>query len=490
MSTFYAQYPATGVSTVTVQTVQGEGTPGVQTGGVLTVQGDPSGTPIPVSGIVTATNPSVGATGNAVPADATYAGMNVGGNLTGLTGTANGLKVDGSAVTQPTAFVDSTATGNISSTQSVSISTIGYASVGVQVTGTWTGTLFTEWSPDNVTWYNTTWASIQTGALALTFAANGAGTMQCSGAAAVRVRGSSVASGTAVVYLRANSTSSQFMLDNPIPAGTNTIGNVGLTAGTNIIGKVSIDQTTPGTTNGVQVNAPLPAGSNTIGAVTQASGPWTVTGSGTAGTAATGVVTIQGIASMTPVKVDPSGGTGSVNVAQFGGSNVVTGTGTSGAGIPRVTVSSDSSLASVTTVSTVTAVTAITNALPAGTNLLGKVGIDQTTPGTTNAIQATSGTTATWQAEGNLAFGSITSAFQTVFTPAANTKILYMRNNTNASISVSMDAGTTTNFILDAGDQVSTDFVANGLKSPTTAIQIKQTSGAPTSGSFRVNGAS
>lgn len=35
----------------------------------------------------------------------------------------------------------------------------------------------------------------------------------------------------------------------------------------------------------------------------------------------------------------------SVNVSQFGGSNAVTGTGTSGAGIPRVTISNDSSLA-------------------------------------------------------------------------------------------------------------------------------------------------
>lgn len=37
-------------------------------------------------------------------------------------------------------------------------------------------------------------------------------------------------------------------------------------------------------------------------------------------------------------------------------------------------------------IGTVTAVTAISNALPAGTNLMGKVGLDQTTPGTTNAI--------------------------------------------------------------------------------------------------------
>jgi hypothetical protein len=38
-------------------------------------------------------NASVSATGSAVPASATYAGMNVGGNLTGLVGTANGLSV-------------------------------------------------------------------------------------------------------------------------------------------------------------------------------------------------------------------------------------------------------------------------------------------------------------------------------------------------------------------------------------------------------------
>lgn len=46
-----------------------------------------------------------------------------------------------------------------------------------------------------------------------------------------------------------------------------TGGTVGLVAGSAIVGKVGIDQTTPGTTNGVQVNAALPAGSNIIGNV-------------------------------------------------------------------------------------------------------------------------------------------------------------------------------------------------------------------------------
>lgn len=44
-----------------------------------------------------------------------------------------------------------------------------------------------------------------------------------------------------------------------------------LPAGANLIGKVAIDQTTPGTTNGVQVVAALPAGDNNIGNVDVAS---------------------------------------------------------------------------------------------------------------------------------------------------------------------------------------------------------------------------
>lgn len=40
-----------------------------------------------------------------------------------------------------------------------------------------------------------------------------------------------------------------------------------LVAGAAIVGKVGIDQTTPGTTNGVQVNAALPAGTNLLGKV-------------------------------------------------------------------------------------------------------------------------------------------------------------------------------------------------------------------------------
>ncbi len=61
----------------------------------------------------------------------------------------------------------------------------------------------------------------------------------------------------------------------------------------------------------------------------------------------------------------------SVNISQMNGVAVTMGNGTSGTGVQRVTIASDST-GQV--------------ALAAGSALVGKVGIDQTTPGTTNAV--------------------------------------------------------------------------------------------------------
>lgn len=77
-------------------------------------------------------------------------------------------------------------------------------------------------------------------------------------------------------------------------AGTFAVQNTAATpAGTNLIGKVGLDQTTPGTTNGVVVNSSaLPTG-----AATAAKQP----ALGTAGTASSDVITVQGIAGGTPL---------------------------------------------------------------------------------------------------------------------------------------------------------------------------------------------
>lgn len=176
------------------------------------------------------------------------------------------------------------------------------------------------------------------------------------------------------------------------------------------------------------VSLPLPTG-----AATAAKQP----ALGTAGTASTDVITVQGIASMTALKVDgsavtqPVSGTfwqatqpvslasvpshpvtnagtfavqstlqtgtnqighleanQSVNMAQIGGSSTATGHGTA-SGSLRVELPTDG--------------TGVVG-LNAGSNIIGKVGIDQTTPGTTNAITpvpaSNSGWTFAYQAGG------------------------------------------------------------------------------------------
>lgn len=134
---------------------------------------------------------------------------------------------------------------------------------------------------------------------------------------------------------------------------------------------------------------------------------------GTAGLASSDVLTVQGIASMTALKVDNSGVTQpvsgtvaatqsgswslvanqSVNVAQMNGVATTMGNGVSGTGVQRVTIASDStgqvSLAAGTAEigNVKNSGTFATQAtLQTGSNIVGKVGIDQTTPGTTNAV--------------------------------------------------------------------------------------------------------
>lgn len=77
---------------------------------------------------------------------------------------------------------------------------------------------------------------------------------------------------------------------------------------------------------------------------------------------------------------------------QAGGNVVVTSaptTAVTNAGLTNIDVALSTRLKpadTLTGVTTVGSVTAITNALPAGTNLLGKFGVDQTTPGTTDSV--------------------------------------------------------------------------------------------------------
>lgn len=92
-------------------------------------------------------------------------------------------------------------------------------------------------------------------------------------------------------------------ITNALPAGSNVIGHVITDTGstTAVTGNVTVVQPT-----GTNLHTVVDSGTVTVSgtvAVTQSTSPWIVAGGGTAGTAATGVVSVQGIASMTPVQV-------------------------------------------------------------------------------------------------------------------------------------------------------------------------------------------
>lgn len=186
-------------------------------------------------------------------------------NVTQFGGTniATGTGISGAGIPRVTVSNDSTladqvTTGSITTTQSVTANTSGQSSVGIQITGTFTGTLVFEASVDGgTTWNATTVVTMSSGAIVSSATAAFAGQANVGGFSGFRVRGNTIATGTATVTLRAGVGISTVMADNPFP-------------------------------------------------VTQSTSPW----------------------------VD--------NVSQFGGTNISTGTGAGGAGIPRVTVSNDS----------------------------------------------------------------------------------------------------------------------------------------------------
>jgi hypothetical protein len=158
-----------------------------------------------------------------------------GTNLVAVTA-ANAFKVDGSSVTQPVSNaalnIDTAASGSISGTGSAQIATTNYGSVAFTVDGTWTGTITVEVSQDNSTWYPTTYVALASGNSSNTFTANTAGQINVVGFAYCRLKGATVASGTAFVGFIASNKVSNVMLDNPLPAGSNNIGNINNITGT------------------------------------------------------------------------------------------------------------------------------------------------------------------------------------------------------------------------------------------------------------------
>lgn len=206
-----------------------------------------------------------------------------------------------------TLIPDTTVSGSITSTQTVTLAVNGLATAGIQVTGTWTGTLAVEGTVDGVNYNSTTAGFLANGQLVSNITSNAVYQANLSGLVSFRIRGNTINSGTAVVTIRGNATAAMVMLDNSLPAGSATIGAVTQASGPwtinltqyggtpTTLGQKTMAASIPmvlasdQSTINVTVATALPAGSNTIGAVTQ-SGNWstrTQDGSGTAITSST-----------------------------------------------------------------------------------------------------------------------------------------------------------------------------------------------------------
>jgi hypothetical protein len=150
------------------------------------------------------TPPANGATGSPVPADADFIGFGNGtGNLTGVSNSTPLPTQD-----QAPALDQNVAGSGITNTQAVTVSTVGYATVLVEVTGTWTGIIAAQvLLPDGSTWQAVdvgTWTAGVVGGYSSSITGNGQFIANVAGAQKFRAIGATVTGGSASVSIEAS----------------------------------------------------------------------------------------------------------------------------------------------------------------------------------------------------------------------------------------------------------------------------------------------
>jgi len=339
---------------------------GFNSGGLLV--GVSAANPLPISGSISATNPSVGPTGSAVPADATAIGVEDGSGNLQIASSANPVRVDPTGTTtQPISIQSGTAVvkGNVASGSAVSGANAPVLVAGQD--GTDVRTVLTS----------------STGQLHVIVDSGGGGGTQytdetAESAGAFTGTVSMLYNGTDVVGLRGDASNNLLVKVNvALPAGTNVIGHVIVDSGT-----ITTVSAVTAITNAVTVvgdaasgaavagNPVLVGGSDGTDArtiSTNASGQLVVVGAGTAGSGSGGVLSVQGVASGVSLPVTATiAASQTIAVTQATASSLNA----------TVSIAAAQTLATVTTVG---AVTAITNALPAGSNLIGQVEVSDGT---------------------------------------------------------------------------------------------------------------
>jgi len=118
----------------------------------------------------------------------------------------------------------------------VEISTTGRSTLGIQVSGTYTGALSLQLCLLDGTWVTVGGTSIVSeatgaGSANIASASTGIWKADVSGSLKARITALAAVTGTAVVNLRATTTDGIVSLGSPLPSGSNTIGTVNLGAG-------------------------------------------------------------------------------------------------------------------------------------------------------------------------------------------------------------------------------------------------------------------
>ena len=145
---------------------------------------------------------------------------------------------------------DVLASGTLGEAQAtVELACAGLGTVGLGISGTWTGTIVAEVEVGDSVWDPIPLVNNSTGAAALSTTVNGNFLLGVAGALTLRIRMSVYSSGTATVYLEGSSAGNGVFLSRSIPTGVNSIGTMGLDAGTNNIGDVDV-LTVPGALQG------------------------------------------------------------------------------------------------------------------------------------------------------------------------------------------------------------------------------------------------
>lgn len=153
---------------------------------------------------------------------------------------------------------DRSATGNITSTQSVELSTQGCGTIGLQLSNTWTGTAIFEATVDGSIW-RPFYADPTTGSGAVaSTTANGAWSGPCAGFQKVRITGASIGSGTATAFLNASTATTAVVLGDSLPPGSNAIGSVSVSSSALPSGAATAARQDTGNTSLASLDAKAP----------------------------------------------------------------------------------------------------------------------------------------------------------------------------------------------------------------------------------------